>query len=237
LCVAYSGRCLLSGYFNHRDPNQGTCTNRCRWNYDVKPAAENAAGDVYLIEEETRPGQLMPIEEDEHGTYILNSKDLRAIEHIAQLTEIGIDSLKIEGRTKSAYYVARTCQSYRQAIDDAVAGRPFDGRLVAELDGLANRGYTPGFYDRHPDRDYQNYLTGYAEDGWAEIEVKNKFSVGDRIELIHPAGNRQHVIERMQKVGAGGTAPDDITVAPGSGYRVRVSLPPAYEGAFLARFA
>ncbi len=252
LCVAYSGRCLLSGYFNHRDPNQGTCTNSCRWNYDVKPATENPAGDVYLIEEETRPGNLMPIEEDEHGTYILNSKDLRAIEHIAQLTEIGIDSLKIEGRTKSAYYVARTCQSYRQAIDDAVAGRPFDGRLVAELDGLANRGYTPGFYDRHPDREYQNYLTGlsqmgssqyvgdltgYAEDGWAEIEVKNKFSVGDRIELIHPTGNRQHVIERMQKVGAGGTAPDDITVAPGSGHRVRVSLPPAYEGAFLARFA
>jgi putative protease len=252
LCVAYSGRCLLSGYFNHRDPNQGTCTNSCRWNYDVKPAAENAAGDVYLIEEETRPGQLMPIEEDEHGTYILNSKDLRAIEHIAQLTEIGIDSLKIEGRTKSAYYVARTCQSYRQAIDDAVAGRPFDARLVAELDGLANRGYTPGFYDRHPDREYQNYLTGlsqmgssqyvgdlvdYAADGWAEIDVKNKFSVGDRIELIHPAGNRQQIIERMQKVGSGETAPNDITVAPGSGHRVRVHLPPDCKGAFLARFA
>jgi putative protease len=261
LCVAYSGRCLLSGYFNHRDPNQGTCTNSCRWNYDVKPAAENPAGDVYLIEEETRPGQLMPIEEDEHGTYILNSKDLRAIEHIAQLTEIGIDSLKIEGRTKSAYYVARTCQSYRQAIDDAVAGRPFDARLVAELDGLANRGYTPGFYDRHPDREYQNYLTGlsqvgssqyvgdlvgYAADGWAEIEVKNRFAVGDRIELIHPTGNRQHVIERMQKVvtegnslfgSAGDTAPDDVTVAPGSGHRVRLRLPPDCEGAFLARFA
>ena len=251
LCVAYSGRCLLSGYFNHRDPNQGSCTNSCRWNYDVKPAAENPAGDVYLIEEATRPGQLMPIEEDEHGTYILNSKDLRAIEYIARLTEIGIDSLKIEGRTKSAYYVARTCQAYRQAIDDAVAGRPFDAALVTKLDDLANRGYTAGFFDRHPDQDYQNYLSGlsqmgssqyvgdvldYAADGWAEIEVKNRFAVGDRLELIHPDGNSIQQVERMQKVGAGGTAlPTDI--APGNGHRVRLPLPPGKTGAFLARLA
>ena len=251
LCVAYSGRCLLSGYFNHRDPNQGSCTNSCRWNYDVKPAAENPAGDVYLIEEATRPGQLMPIEEDEHGTYILNSKDLRAIEYIARLTEIGIDSLKIEGRTKSAYYVARTCQAYRQAIDDAVAGRPFDAALVAKLDDLANRGYTAGFFDRHPDQDYQNYLSGlsqmgssqyvgdvldYAADGWAEIEVKNRFAVGDRLELIHPSGNSIQQVERMQKVGAGGAAsPTDI--APGNGHRVRLPLPPGKTGAFLARLA
>ncbi len=246
LCIAYSGRCLLSGYFNHRDPNQGSCTNSCRWNYDVKPAGENATGDVYLIEEETRPGQLMPIEEDEHGTYILNSKDLRAIEHVARLTEIGVDSLKIEGRTKSAYYVARTCQAYRQAIDDAVAGRPFDASLVGHLDGLANRGYTGGFYERHPDREYQNYLTGlsqtgsslyvgnvlgYDAEGLAEIEVKNKFSIGDRIELIHPSGNSEHVVEKI--VGAGGTAMD---VAPGSGHHVRIALPPDREGAYLARF-
>jgi hypothetical protein len=133
----------------------------------------------------------MPIEEDEHGSYILNSKDLRAIEYVAKLAEIGVDSLKIEGRTKSPYYVARTCQSYRQAIDDAVAGRPFDAQLVGQLDGLANRGYTAGFFDRHPDRDYQNYLrgssessrslyvgdvTGYDAEGLAEIAVKNHFS-------------------------------------------------------------
>jgi putative protease len=98
-----------------------------------------------LLEEKMRPGELMPIEEDEHGTYIMNSKDLRAIEHVHRLVEMGIDSLKIEGRTKSPYYVARTCQSYRQAIDDAVAGRPLDPKLLRELDGLANRGYTDGF--------------------------------------------------------------------------------------------
>ena len=167
LCIAYSGRCLLSGYFNHRDPNQGTCTNSCRWDYKVSAADEDAAGivrptvdndpaqKIWLIEEKERPGELMPVEEDEHGTYILNSRDLRAIEHVQRLIEIGIDSLKIEGRTKSPYYVARTCQSYRQAIDDAVAGKPLDPALLRELEGLANRGYTDGFYQRHHDADYQ----------------------------------------------------------------------------------
>jgi putative protease len=140
LCIAYSGRCLLSGYFNHRDPNQGSCTNSCRWDYKVHEGVEDASGDVdlaaprpvavspaptlasaapgklrrpgaWLIEERERPGEYMPIEEDEHGSYILNSKDLRAIEYVARLAEIGVDSLKIEGRTKSPYYVARSCQS------------------------------------------------------------------------------------------------------------------------------
>ena len=105
LCIAYSGRCLLSGYFNHRDPNQGSCTNSCRWDFKTHEAKTCGAGDVHLIEEpHKRAGEYMPIEEDEHGTYILNSKDLRAIEHIQRLTEIGIDSFKIEGRTKSPYY-------------------------------------------------------------------------------------------------------------------------------------
>ena len=135
LCIAYSGRCLLSGYFNHRDPNQGTCTNSCRWKYDTLPAHENAEGDfvpttevlsiadisaascggaerhpladnIYFLEEEGRKGELLPIMEDENGTYIMNSKDLRAIEHVQRLVDIGVDSLKIEGRTKSHYYVA-----------------------------------------------------------------------------------------------------------------------------------
>jgi len=247
LCIAYSGRCLLSGYFNHRDPNQGTCTNSCRWDFNLKDARVDPGGDIYLLEErEKRQGSYMPVEEDEHGTYILNSKDLRAIEHVQRLTEIGVDSLKIEGRTKSPYYVARTCQAYRQAIDDAVFGRPLDPRLVGELDGLANRGYTGGFFERHPDREYQNYLrghsesgrslyvgdvTGYGADGLAEIEVKNRFAVGDRIELIHPGGNRELVVETMR-----GPEGQSIRVAPGSGHRVRVPLPTGCMGAFIARF-
>jgi len=247
LCVAYSGRCLLSGYFNHRDPNQGTCTNSCRWDFKVHNAEVAPGGDVFLIEErEKRQGSYMPIEEDEHGTYILNSKDLRAIEHVQRLVEIGVDSLKIEGRTKSPYYVARTVQAYRQAIDDALAGHPLDPRLLGELDGLANRGYTGGFFERHPDREYQNYLSGHSEsgrslyvgdvlgytaDGLAEIEVKNKFAVGDRIEVIHPAGNSEIVIAHMTNLEG-----KDMPVAPGNGHKVRLALPPGREGAFLARF-
>ena len=246
LCIAYSGRCLLSGYFNHRDPNQGSCTNSCRWDYKIKAGIEDASGDVHLLEESMRPGQYMPIEEDEHGTYILNSKDLRAIEHVQRLVDIGVNSLKIEGRTKSAYYVARTCQSYRQGIDDAVAGRPLDPALLSNLEGLANRGYTGGFYDRHPDQDYQNYLKGHSEssrsqyvgnvlgygaDGLARVEVKNKFSVGDRHEIIHPSGNQELVLNSL--VGRDG-AP--ATVAPGSGHEVRIPLPAGLERAFLARY-
>jgi putative protease len=274
LCIAYSGRCLLSGYFNHRDPNQGSCTNSCRWDYKVHEGSEDATGDVdlatprpvsvspaptlpaapsklrrpgaWLIEERERPGEYMPIEEDEHGSYILNSKDLRAIEYVQRLAEIGVDSLKIEGRTKSPYYVARSCQAYAKAIADAVAGRAFDPRLIGQLDGLANRGYTAGFYERRPDRDYQNYLRGssessrsqyvgdvcgYGADGLAEIAVKNHFEVGDRLEIIRPQGNFDFVIESMRDAEGAPTQ-----VAPGSGHRMRLALPPGCEGAFVARY-
>ncbi|MEO1767028.1 tRNA 5-hydroxyuridine modification protein YegQ [Thiobacter aerophilum] len=266
LCIAYSGRCLLSGYFNHRDPNQGTCTNACRWDYKVHAAAETDSGDwqkidfdyssafqapafaqcggqprhpladqVYLVEEGERPGELMPILEDEHGTYILNSRDLRAIEHVARLVEIGVDALKIEGRTKSVYYVARTAQAYRRAIDDAHAGRPFDPSLLASLEGLANRGYTDGFYQRHHSAEYQNYLRGHSQSGrsqyvgrvatqdaagWAEIEVKNRFTLGDWLELLTPAGNHRLLLTHMEDLDG---AP--LEVAPGSGHRVRIPLP------------
>jgi putative protease len=247
LCVAYSGRCLLSGYFNRRDSNQGACTNACRWNYRVRPAKEDAAGGVWLLEERERPGALMPVEEDEHGAYLMNSKDLRALEHVQRLVGIGVDALKIEGRTKSAYYAARTAQVYRRAIDDAAAGRPFDPRLFGELEGLANRGYTDGFYQRHHASEMQNYLRGHSESGrsryvgdvigWdasrglAEIEVKNHFAVGDRIEVIHPSGNLELRIGHMENADG---AP--IAVAPGNGHRVWINLPGELPGAFLARF-
>lgn len=266
LCIAYSGRCLLSGYFNHRDPNQGTCTNSCRWDYKVHDATEDAAGvirlnefdfkaemeqsslsacgsmprhaladNVYLIEEKGRPGELLPIMEDEHGTYIMNSKDLRAIEHVERLVKMGVDSLKIEGRTKSRYYVARTCQNYRQAIDDAQAGRPFDWNLLGDLENLANRGYTDGFYQRHHTAEHQNYKQGYSiskrslyvgdvvaydpVSGMADIAARNKFAVGDRLQVIHPSGNAEIVVEKMfNKKG------EAIAEASGSGYYVRVPI-------------
>lgn len=155
LCMAYSGRCLLSGYLNKRDANQGSCTNACRWKYLATPATENATGDivrefeptlglgaptdqVFLLQESNRPGEEMPAFEDEHGTYIMNAKDLRAIQHVERLAQMGVHSLKIEGRTKSHFYCARAVQSYRQAIDDAVAGRPFDRGLMGNLESLAS---------------------------------------------------------------------------------------------------
>ena len=277
LCIAYSGRCLLSGYFNHRDPNQGTCTNSCRWDYKMHDTANTDSGDVqviefdlnkaweesndafaditdikrhplanktYLIEEATRVGEMMPILEDEHGTYIMNSKDLRAIQHVQKLIEVGVDSLKIEGRTKSLYYVARTAQTYRRAIDDAVAGRPFNPELYAELEGLANRGYTDGFLQRHTSQETQNYISGYSsaktsqyvgdvtaidEAGWATIDVKNKFKVGDRIEVIHPSGNVILQLSTMRKND------QDISEASGGGHVVQIPNMQGKENALLAR--
>ena len=202
-----------------------------------------------VVEESTRVGEQMPIEEDEHGTYILNSRDLRAIEHVERLIEIGVDSLKIEGRTKSAYYVARTCQTYRRAINDAVAGRSFNPQLLSELEGLANRGYTDGFYQRHHDSDTQNYLRGYSESGRSQyagdvvwdtehqavrIDVRNRFSVGDWVEVIHPTGNR--IVQVTAMVNAEG-APVDV--GRGIGHAVFMQGDGGWsaqdDGAYLAR--
>lgn len=279
LCIAYSGRCLLSGYFNHRDPNQGTCTNACRWEYKVHDAKENVTGDVeilnaqtepqpqkidfdpfavmsspeafpddsqlqrhpeadktYLIEEAERPGEYMPIIEDENGTYIMNSKDLRALEHVERLMQIGVDSLKIEGRTKSHYYAARTAQVYRQAIDSLARGEAFDMELYADLNSLANRGYTDGFYQRHHTHEYQNYMDNHSRSKSQQfvgeileyddsqqsalVDVKNRFAVGDTLELILPQGNKAFTLQAI--TSQKGEAMD---VAPGSGHIVTIPLP------------
>jgi len=241
LCIAYSGRCLLSGWLNHRDANQGACTNACRWAYQVgedrQPADRHSAADgAWLLEESGRPDEPMPIEEDEHGTYILNAKDLRAVAHVARLVEMGIDCLKIEGRTKSHYYAARTTQVYRQAIDDAVAGRPFDPTLPEALEGLANRGYTDGFYQRHASAELQNYDEGTSRvqrrlfvgeiiradtaDGMVAVEVKNRFARGDELELMTPTGRRAF---RLGQLTDSDGRP--IDVAPGAGWRVRIRVP------------
>ncbi len=274
LCIAYSGRCLLSGYFNHRDANQGSCTNSCRWDYKTLQGVEDASGDiltqaaarvreqgemspaeaaaahpsgVYLLEESQRPGSFMPVEEDEHGTYVMNSKDLRAIEHVKRLVDIGIDSLKIEGRTKSPYYVSRTAQAYRKAIDDAVAGREMDPALLGQLEGLANRGYTSGFFQRHTPEATQNYLRGYSESGRSlyvgdaivfdsarglvQVNARNKFSVGDKLEIIHPTGNFDVQITRMENLDG-----EPVQAALGSGHTVWLDLPESCVGAFVARY-
>ena len=274
LCIAYSGRCLLSGYINKRDPNQGTCTNTCRWKYDAHEAKETDSGDVipaaadiwepeirqptlgegeptdkiFLLQEETRPNEYMPAYEDEHGTYIMNSKDLRAIQHVKRLVDMGVHSLKIKGRTKSHYYVARTAQTYRKAIDDALAGRDFDMGLMDTLENLSNRGYTEGFYRRHVHDEYQNYergaseatkqqfvgeATGEGREGYLTIDVKNKFSIGDELELMTPQGNRSFVLDNMLDHNG---APKEV--AQGSGVTVLIPKPEwlsSYEQVLLVR--
>ena len=273
LCMAYSGRCLLSGYFNHRDANQGACTNACRWQYrvgaeptatttldmadinrlaDSAPPAATAARHplaerVYYLEESSRRGEFMPIFEDEHGTYIMNSKDLRAVEHVQKLAEIGVDCLKIEGRTKSYYYAARVSQVYRRAIDDAAAARPFNPALLGELENLSQRGYTDGFFQRHAPQQLQNYrqgasrspksqfvadITQYDTDtGRARLAVKNKMSIGDELELITPQGNHTFTLQGMTTL-----AGEPLATAPGGGWQARIPLPrPVGEMAMLAR--
>ncbi|MEH8046312.1 tRNA 5-hydroxyuridine modification protein YegQ [Gallibacterium anatis] len=260
LCMAYSGRCLLSGYINKRDPNQGTCTNACRWEYQVKEGQEDEIGNivdpnnvipvknvaptlgegattdkVFLLTESKRPDEQMQAFEDEHGTYIMNSKDLRAVQHVETLTQMGVHSLKIEGRTKSFYYCARTAQVYRKAIDDAAAGKPFDESLMTTLESLAHRGYTEGFLRRHTHDEYQNYdygysvsnqqqfvgeFTGVRKNGMAEIAVKNKFLLGDEVEMMTPKGNIVFTINQMfNRKG------ESVEAALGDGHYVFIPIP------------
>ncbi len=251
LCMAYSGRCLLSGYIKHRDPNQGACINACRNKHSVIEASVDEWGNVQpvqptlgygatsekvvLIENEQQPGDFSPMFEDEHGTYIMNSKDLRAIHHVERLTKMGIDCIKIEGRTKSFFYAARTAQLYRQAIDAAVNGEPFDITLMDKLEGLAHRGYTEGFLRRHVHDEYQKYensestsatqqFIGEIESvdpvtGLAKINVRNHFQVGDSIELMLPSGNQHMTLDNMID-----EAGDPMPVAKGSGYKAFIQF-------------
>jgi putative protease len=174
---------------------------------------------------------------------------------VARLAQIGVDSLKIEGRTKSLYYVARTAQVYRRAIDDAVAGRPFNPELLLELEGLSNRGYTGGLLERRPSNDYQNYINGHSEtqrsqyvgeilgaegqadaglqgldQEWVQVETKNHFAVGNLLEVVHPSGN---ITVRLQEMRNAQGQP--VQVAQGNPVRVWIPLPAKYAGALLAR--
>lgn len=190
MCISYSGRCLLSAYMTGRSANQGACTHPCRWNYSVM--------------EEKRPGEYFPVEENERGTYIFNSKDLCMIEHIPELIDAGIDSFKIEGRMKTALYVAVTARAYRKAIDDYLADPALYEaslpRYREEISKCTYREFTTGFYFGKPDSstqiyDSNTYVHNYVylgtveqvyDDGSVLIEQKNKFCTGDEIEILKP---------------------------------------------------
>ena len=192
MCMAYSGRCLLSNYMTGRDANQGACTHPCRWKYHVV--------------EENRPGEYMPIEENERGTYIFNSKDLCMIDYVPELVKAGIDSFKIEGRMKTALYVATVARTYRKAIDDwfesATLFEANKGWYAEEIKKCTYRNFTTGFFFDKPDSDsqiydnntyvtgckYYGYIDKVNEDGTAIFEQKNKFSVGDKIQIMKADG-------------------------------------------------
>ncbi|HGY54524.1 MAG TPA: U32 family peptidase [Caldithrix abyssi] len=241
ICIAYSGRCLLSNYFNHRDANQGTCTNACRWEYNVykmEDSGDTVLPGHYMIEETERPGSLMPVDEDEHGTYIMNAKDLSTIGILNRLMDTGIDSLKIEGRTKSVYYLSVVTRAYRSAMDMLAAGRPVPRELQEEVYAVANRGYVTGFLERNPLDNGQNYEQGHSDnqsrlfvgivEGWDEgtgqatIRVRNRLEEGDRLEMITPEKTVSFLAANMHDLD--GTP---VQTAHGGGKNIRLELPQA----------
>lgn len=225
MCISYSGRCLLSNYFTTtRDANRGQCAQACRWKYSLV--------------ESNRPGEYYPIEEDQHGTYIFNSKDLCLLKHIPELYEAGVDSLKIEGRMKSVHYVATVTKVYREAIDTYLKeGKEWYVRdeWMEELEKISHRPYTEGFSVEKPDETAQNYgkssntqthdfiglVEGYnAEEGFAYMEQRNNFKVGDEVEFCQPHGALvHHVITKMTDENG-----EEITVAPHPQMKVRLYI-------------
>lgn len=203
MCISYSGRCLLSSFMAGRDANRGACTHPCRWKYSIV--------------EESRPGQYMPVFENERGTYIFNSKDLCMIEHIPELVESGIDSFKIEGRMKTALYVATVARTYRLAIDEFLKDpKLYQSRIPfykSEIQKCTYRQYTTGFFFGKPDENTQiydsnTYVKEYTylgivgdtnEDGLYHIEQRNKFSVGETIEVMKPDGTNLEVVVKAIK--------------------------------------
>ncbi len=229
MCISYSGRCLLSNYFTGRDANQGACTHPCRWKY--------------AIMEETRPGEYMPVYENERGTFLFNSKDLCMIEYIPEMVAAGIDSFKIEGRMKTALYVATVARTYRKAIDDYFESeekyRQNMSWYLEEISKCTYRLFTTGFYFGKPDSDTQiydnnTYIKEYTylgiagcvgDDGVFELEQKNKFSVGEEIEIMKPDG--ANVMTKVLSIKAEDGSEQESAPHPQQRLFVRLSVNPA----------
>ncbi|MBE0067749.1 peptidase U32 family protein [Thermoanaerobacterium thermosaccharolyticum] len=234
MCISYSGRCLLSNYLTGRDANKGECTHPCRWKY-------------YLVEEK-RPGQYMSIEEDDRGTYIMNSKDLCMIKYIPDIIKAGVTSLKIEGRNKSSYYVAVVTKAYRKAIDDYLEFGDkyvFDESLLEELGKASNRDFTTGFYFGKPGAESHNYGTSSyirnynivgmvldydEENGFAIVEQRNRFFLGDEVEIIGPHDMFTEVINRMYDADG-----NEIDVAPHPQMIVKIPFKRKVEKYYMIR--
>jgi len=203
ICMAYSGRCLLSNYLTGRDANQGDCAHTCRWNYKIKKQCHSEYGEEsqYHLEEQLRPHEYFPIYENDHGSHILSSRDLCLIEHLDKIASSGVISFKIEGRAKNTSYIATIARAYRQAIDDFMARKKFDKKLLREVSAVSNRGFFTGFYFDKPNVADQQ-LDGNRTEGTydfigvvkkynkktklATVEIKGQIKIGDNLEILTP---------------------------------------------------
>ncbi|MDD2487188.1 MAG: U32 family peptidase C-terminal domain-containing protein [Candidatus Gracilibacteria bacterium] len=251
ICMAYSGRCLLSNYMAHRDPNQGTCAHSCRWEYRVyknevtgndlyentgRPEDYKSLDGEYFLEERERKGELLPVDEDEFGTYIMNSRDMCLLDYMEELKDAGIISFKVEGRSKTINYLAGVGRAYRQAIDAVEKGEQYDtGELIKELFAISNRGYIPGFitgdvgeksiyYEKNAElkeEDFVGIVRGYDElTKMAEIEVKNRFDIGQTLRLITPESQFEFVLDKITDMNL-----NEKESAHGGSFNVRINLP------------
>ncbi len=236
ICMAYSGRCLISNYLSNRDGNQGACTNSCRWEYkvykkgDIQPDSccktenpnktETQQGNEYVplkdqfyVKESERPDELFELDEDEHGSYLMNSKDLCAIDSLAELRDAGVCSFKVEGRSKSVYYLSMITRAYRRAIDDMMAGRPFDLECMRDIFATSNRGFIEGFLHGNPGKNGQEYAhsnsqySAYTYSGIVrqfdaqkkliKVEARNLIKVGGTYELCCPDRTVKLTVEAL----------------------------------------
>ena len=218
MCMSYSGRCLLSNFMTYRDSNQGDCAQSCRWKYKVHQAKkskneilrEEIKEGNFALEENLRPKEYFPIEEDENGTHIMSSRDLCLIEYLEDLHKIGVVSFKVEGRSKTIYYVSTVARAYRKAIDDFMAKKEFDKNLITDLHSSANRGFFTGFFLGNPDESSHQYEANQAEQNHVfagivenydaekkqiELTVRNRLNLGDELEFILPNSGKDFTIQ------------------------------------------
>jgi putative protease len=251
ICMAYSGRCLLSNYLSNRDPNQGTCAHSCRWQYKVfkedvtdaelhdstgRPDSYTPISGQFFLEEADRPGEFLPIDEDEYGTYIMNSRDICLIDYLQELADAGVCSFKVEGRSKTVNYLAGVGRAYRPALDAVERGESYDAvALSREIFAISNRGYTPGFLVGNPEakgiyfeknaelkeEDFIGIVRGYnPETRLATVEVKNRFDIGETARVISPETSFEFVIEKI--IGPDGSEKE---AAHGGSFDVQILLP------------
>lgn len=234
MCMAYSGRCLLSSFMAARCANEGMCAHSCRWKYKLH------------MEEEERPGQYIPIEEDENGTYIMSSKDMSMIENLKELVDAGLDSLKIEGRHKTEYYVAIVCRAYKEALDLAMEGKPVTPEILDLIESINTRGYFTGFWHGKPSAEGQNYKDrGNYNDNYcfggiirsvngkeSTMELRNRIDKGDVIDIITPEKTITLILGSFKDAKTG----EEIEVAhAGQDFQIVFNAPEELEEGYVVR--